>query len=371
LKPLRFGRTLSPVPVRKTHNRGARVNPTLSVLLFSEYPMAKLIELGQLVEELGYWGLWYTDVRFARDCFIGLAAIAARTAKIRLGTGVCDPYSRHPSATAAAIATLDEMSGGRAVLGLGTGGQGLRELGIEQKLPVAAMREAVQMVRGLLRGETVTAEGKVVSLASGRLDFSPPRRDVPIYFATHGAQVTRLAGQIADGVLIANTLNPKAFDFYLAQLADGMAKAERPDGSVDIGLRVEACIAEDDDAAFAVMRRRVASRVVGQYPHWEYLDALGLQLPEAFVEIAKRPDAKKAADEAAAVMPRAIVESMVLAGNPESCAQQLAKGLGPKITHVTLRPHAAPGDDVTTVIRDFIEKVVPRALEIRGVASSP
>ena len=345
------------------------MNPTLSVLLFSEYPTAKLVELGRLVEDLGYWGLWYTDVRFARDCFIGLAAVAAHSSRIRLGSGVCDPYSRHPSAIAAAIASLDEMSGGRAVLGLGTGGQGLRELGIEQKLPVAALREAVQMVRALIRGETVTAEGKVVSLASARLDFAPPRSEIPIYFATHGAQITRLAGQIADGVLIANTLNPRAFDFYLAQLDEGMAKAERPGGSVDIGLRVEACIAEDDDAAFAVMRRRVASRVLSQYPHWEYLDAVGLALPEAFVEIAKRPDAKKAVDEAAAVMPRAIVESMVLAGNPESCAQQLAKGLGPRISHVTLRPHAAPGGDVGAVIRAFIETVVPRALALRGGAS--
>ena len=83
-----------------------------------------------------------------------------------------------------------------------------------------------------------------------------------------------------------------------------MARTLRPAGSVDIGLRVEACIAEDDEAAFAVMRRRVASRVLIQYPRWEYLNAIGLQLPDAFVEIAKRPDAKKAADEGAARLPR-------------------------------------------------------------------
>jgi 5,10-methylenetetrahydromethanopterin reductase len=341
------------------------VKPTLSVLLFSEYATSKLVELGCLIEDLGYWGLWYTDVRFARECFIGMAAVAARTSKIRLGPGVCDPYSRHPSATASCIATLDEMTGGRAVLGLGTGGQGLRELGIEQKLPVAAMRETVQMIRALLRGETVDMQGKVISLGSARLDFQPVRSEIPVYFATHGAQITKLAGQIADGVLIANTLNPKAFEFYLTQLDEGMAKANRPSGAVDIGLRVEACISEDDDAAFAVMRRRVASRVLSQYPHWEYLDAIGLKLPDAFIEIAKRPDAKKAADEAAGVMPREVVESMVLAGNAERCAQQLAQGLGPKITHVTLRPHAAPGEDVGMVICSFIEKVVPRALELK------
>jgi 5,10-methylenetetrahydromethanopterin reductase len=341
------------------------VTPTLSVLLFSEYPMPRLVELGRLVEDLGYWGLWYTDVRFARECFIGLAAVASRTSRIRLGSGVCDPYSRHPSATASCIATLDELSEGRAVLGLGTGGQGFRELGIEQKLPVAALRESVDMIRALLRRETVSAAGKVISLGSARLDFDPVRSEIPVYFATHGAQIATLAGQIADGILIANTLNPSAFEFYVTQLEKGMAKAERSAGSVDIGLRVEACISEDDDAAFRVMRRRVASRVLSQYPHWEYLDAVGLKLPDEFVAIAKRPDARKAIDEAAAVMPREIVESMVLAGNPEQCARQLARGLGPKITHVTIRPHAAPGEDVSTVIRSFIDTVVPRALEFR------
>jgi 5,10-methylenetetrahydromethanopterin reductase len=346
------------------------VDPTLSVLLFSEYPTSKLVELGCLSEQLGYSTLWYTDVRFARDCFIGLAAIGAKTSRIRLGPGVCDPYSRHPSMIASCIASLDEMTGGRAVLGLGVGGSGLRELGIEHKLPVAAMRESVQMIRALLRGETVTAQGKVISLGSARLDFKPIQTYVPIYFATHGPQITKLAGQIADGILIANTLNPKAFDFYVNQLEDGIAIAQRPEGAVDIGLRVEACISNDDAAAFAVMRRRVASRVLSQYPHWEYLSAIGLELPEEFVAIAQRKDTKKLIADAAGVMPREIVESMVLAGNPESCAQQLARGLGPRITHVTLRPHAAPGEDVASVIRSFIAEVLPRALEQRRAALS-
>jgi len=339
------------------------VSLNLSVLLFSEYPTSKLVELGCLSEELGYASFWYTDVRFARDCFIGLAAIAAKTSRIRLGPGVCDPYSRHPAMIASAIATLDEMTEGRALLGLGVGGSGLRELGIEHKLPVAAMREGVQVIRALLRGETVTIQGKVISLGSARLDFKPVQTYVPIYFATHGPQITKLAGQIADGILIANTLNPRAFDFYVNQLEDGIAMAQRPGGSVDVGLRVEACISDDDAAAFAVMRRRVASRVLSQYPHWEYLHAIGLELPKEFVAIARRNDGKKLIDDAARVMPREIVESMVLAGNPESCAQQLARGLGPKITHVTLRPHAAPGGDVASVIRSFITEVVPRALK--------
>jgi 5,10-methylenetetrahydromethanopterin reductase len=345
-----------------------RAPPALSVLLNAEYPTAKLVQLGRASEELGYRGLWYTDLRFAHDCFVGLAAIAARTREIRLGPGVVDPYSRHPSAIASAVATLDEMTGGRAVLGLGVGGHGLKQLGIEHRLPVAAMREAVAMIRGLLGGGEYAAQGKVVSLGAAKLSVKPVQARVPIYFATHGAQVTRLAGEVADGVLIANTLNPTAFEFYVNQIDTGMAKANRPPGAVDVGLRVEACIAGDDEAAFAVMRRRVTSRVLAQYPHWEYLDAIGLRLPEAFAEIARRPDRARAEADAAPLMPREVVESMVLAGNAARCAEQLARGLHPRITHLTVRPHAVPGQDVADVIRVFAQDVVPRVHRITGMA---
>jgi 5,10-methylenetetrahydromethanopterin reductase len=341
------------------------MNPDLGVLLFSDYTTAELVDLAVSSEALGYRWFWYTDNRFARDCYLGLAAVAAKTQQIRLGTGVTDPYSRHPALTACAIATLDEMCGGRAVLGLGVGTTGFRELGLDRKLPVAALRETVEIVRGLLRGEQVTLAGKVVGLAGGKLTFAPTRPDIPVYFATHGAQITRLAGQIADGVLIANTLAPRAFAHYLDRLDEGLARAGRDPAHFDIGLRVEACIADDDAAAFAVMRRRAAARLLGQYPHWEHLTELGIDLPPAFAELAQArpPDA---AERAAPLLPRAAVETMVLAGNPDSVARQLARALHPRVSQLTVRPHAIKGQSVAAVIRSFAEQVVPRALQLRA-----
>jgi 5,10-methylenetetrahydromethanopterin reductase len=341
------------------------MRPALGVLLFSDYTIQELVGLAQLSEALGYGTFWYTDVRFARECYVGLTAAALQTRTIRLGPGVTDPYSRHPAITASAIATLDEVSGGRALLGLGTGGTGFRELGIETKLPVAAMRETVEIVRALLRGGEVTVQGKVISLNGGRLLFDPVRPEIPIWFATHGAQVTVLAGRIADGIMLANTLDPKAFDFYARKLAEGMAKDGRAEGAVDLALRVEACISDDDDAAFDVMRRRVTSRVLSQYPHWDYLTELGIGLPRELVDIAERKD-PKAAGEAAKWMPRAVVESMVLGGNAQACAAQLARALDPRITTVVVRPHAVAADSVGNVLKVFAEKVFPRAVELRA-----
>ncbi|MBV9736325.1 MAG: LLM class flavin-dependent oxidoreductase [Acidisphaera sp.] len=336
----------------------------LGVLLFSDYPTRELVELGSLCEAAGYRYFWYTDVRFARDCYIGLTAVAGVTRTMLLGPGVTDPYSRHPALTATAVATLDELSGGRALLGLGTGGSGFRELGIDPKLPVAALRETVAVIRGLLRGEPVSLNGKVVTIDGGRLAFTPANAGIPVYFATHGAQVTRLAGEVADGVLIANTLSRSAFEQYLRRLDEGLARRTDESPDFDIGLRVEAAIAEDDAAAFAVMRRRVATRVLSQYPHWDYLGQLGIVLPEEFVSLAAA-HGTKAAKAAAPLLPAEVVQSMALAGDPERVAAQLARALHPRVTQLTVRPHAVKGQNVAEVIRSFAEEVVPRALQMR------
>ena len=337
------------------------MRPALGLLLFADYTLEELVGLARLCENLGYRSFWYTDVRFGRECYVGLSTVASHTRRLRLGPGVSDPYTRHPAMTATAIATLDELSGGRAMLGLGVGGQGFRELGIERRLPVAALRETVEVVRALLRGETVTLQGKVISLSDARLDFEPVRADIPIHFATHGAQVSKLAGRIADGVLIANTLHPRMLERYLDRVREGMAQANREPGAFDLGLRVEACISDDDEAAFRVMRRRMASRLMGQYPHWTYLDEMGVELPDAFVSVASAKDPRRV-DEAAALMPREIVEHTVLAGSAARVAEQLAAALRPEIASITIRPHCVPGESVHAVVRAFAEEVMPRAL---------
>ena len=344
------------------------MRPALGLLLFADYSLEELVGLGRLCEQLGYRSFWYTDVRFGRECYVGLSAVASHTSRLRLGPGVSDPYTRHPAMTAAAIATFDELSGGRALLGLGVGGQGFRELGIERRLPVAALRETVEIVRGLLRGETVSLQGKVISLSHARLHFEPIRADIPIYFATHGAQVSKLAGRIADGVLIANTLHPRMLDRYLGRIHEGMAQANREPGSFDLGLRVEACISDDGEAAFAVMRRRMAARLMGQYPHWAYLDEMGVQLPEAFESIASTKDSGRV-DEAAALMPPEIVEHTVLAGNAERVAERLAAALRPEIASITIRPHCVPGESVDAVVHAFAEDVMPQALRLAASCS--
>jgi 5,10-methylenetetrahydromethanopterin reductase len=331
----------------------------LGVLLNAEYPAQELIRLGVLAEELGYQSLWYVDVRMLRECYIGLASVAMHTTCIRLATGVTDPYSRHPAITAAAIATLDELSDGRAILGLGLGGAGFRELGLTKPLPVAAMRESIELIRGLLRGDEVTLAGKVVSLNQGRLQFPVLRPRVPIYIATQGAQISRLSGALADGVLIANIVTPDALAFYLAQIGEGAAKAGRSLRDIDIQLRWEICISDDEAAALRTMRRRMAARLIAGYPRWDFLEALGVRLPDAFTEIAQRKDLKQA-NAAAELLPMEVVDASMVAGGPARVAARIAPMLHPDVSGITIRPHACPGTGVDAVMRAFAQDVMPR-----------
>ncbi len=331
---------------------------SLGVLLADDYTSAELMELGMLAEELGYDGFWYVDVRFSRECYVGLASIATRTSRIKLGTGVTDPYSRHPAITAASIATLDELSGGRAVLGMGLGGTGFKELGFEKTLPIAALRESIGVIRRLWRGERVSLQGKVTRIEGGRLTFTPPRSDIPVYIATQGEQISRLAGEIADGVLVANTATPQALEFYIGQIMSGAAKAERPPGSVDINLRWEVSISANEKEAERVMRRRLAQRMINSYPNWGFLKTLGVEAPAEFAAIAAKKD-PALLDAAIEALPMAVVDASMLSGSPERVASLIAGLLRPEVTGVTIRPHPCPGTSVADMLRSFAKEVMP------------
>jgi len=330
----------------------------LGVLLNAEYAAGDLLRLGALAEELGYSRFFYVDVRFLRECYIGLASVAMRTRQMLLGTGVTDPYSRHPAITAASIATLDELSGGRAMLGFGLGGAGFRELGIQKSLPVTALRESIGMMRRLWRGEEVTLDGKVVSITKGKLGFTPVRAAIPIYIATQGEQVSRLSGELADGVLIANTATEAGLDFYLHRVAEGAAKAGRSLRDIDINLRWEICISLDEAAAVGAMRRRLAQRLINGYPHWSFLRQLGVSVPPAFEALAARRD-PALLDQAVAALPMDVVDANMLAGSAERVAARIAPLLRPDVTGVTIRPHACAGTPVEDVMRAFVEDVMP------------
>ncbi|MQA79924.1 MAG: LLM class flavin-dependent oxidoreductase [Streptosporangiales bacterium] len=352
---IRWARSTSSPTV---HDRPPAAAPGL--LLWSTGPAKELIELVELADDSGYSELWYTDIRFQHECYMGLALAARHSRRLLLGPGVSDPYSRHPAVVAMAMATLDELSQGRVQIGLGTGGSGLAEMGVRKDRPVRALREAIELIRAMFEGSPVDYTGELYRLQGTGLGFTPLRRDVPVFVATHSAQVLRLSGKLADGVLLANLARRPAIDTAIESLRDGERVAGRKPGSVAVHLRLETCIGDDEDRALEVMRRRFAARLCTTYPRWSYLEGLGVTPTEDTCRAAEAGDV----DAVASGLSAEDVRATGLVGSAATVVEQLHSLLSPEVAKVTIRPLAAEGDTLASTVSSFIDDVWP---VVRGV----
>ena len=214
-----------------------------------------------------------SDVVFWSDCFVLQGLIAAATERIHIGSMVTNPYTRHPVVLAAMVATLQEISNGRAFLGIGVGA-GLEDLALEYERPVRTLREAITAIRDLLSGAQVDQVGEVFA-ARGQL-FRPPITPVPISVGTRSPQVMRLAGELADIALVgARHITAPMADRYRSWLAEGERRAGRESGSVEVAPRLTLCFSTTPNWP------ATASRYVAHYLAIIRPEELGEDRPEA------------------------------------------------------------------------------------------
>jgi alkanesulfonate monooxygenase SsuD/methylene tetrahydromethanopterin reductase-like flavin-dependent oxidoreductase (luciferase family) len=207
----------------------------------------------ELAERLGYESVYITHIA-GRDSVTTLMAYAARTERVRLGTGVLPIYSRTPVATAQSYATLDEYSGGRAVIGLGVSHRPVVEGWYGQSIdkPLREMREYVEIVRAILRGEDPPQGERFRS--QFRFGGFTPRPDIPIYVAGLSPGMLRLAGEIADGVMLW-LCNPDYIrDVVVPAVAEGRERAGKPLTGFDIEAAVPAAVTAEPDEARGRLR---------------------------------------------------------------------------------------------------------------------
>lgn len=320
-------------------------------------PVGELLDLAVEAERLGYRWLWVNDERLERDAFTVLAAIALRTERVRLGPGVTNPYSRHPALIATATATLDELSGGRAVLGLGAGGTNHRALAIERKAPVVALREAVELIRGLWAGDAVTMDGRVVHAREARLDFAA--RSMPIFVGSRGPRVLELAGELADGAIVGNVATTEGWAYATERIATGAARAGRELADLRLVAWLYACVDDDERRALDAIRPMAATSLVTSRP---VLPELGIEMPPDFARAMESCDWSVAGDRVAragGLLPDELVLRFGLAGTPETCRSRLRALLDavPQLSQVAIVPFAPAGGAVAETVRRFIDEV--------------
>ena len=329
------------------------------VLLAGSQPAGEMAQLAELAEELGYDFLWYADEKFFRDPFVSLAVAAQHTQRLKLGIGVTEPYARHPALTAMAMATLDEAAGGRAVLGISAGGSGFPPMGIRRARPTVALAEAIELMRRLWRGETVTVQGDVVSFTNGRLSFAPLRPRIPVYIAARGRRMLRLAGQIGDGAIIAPFASPPGLRYTVDLIEAGAHEAGRSLDELDLVGRVDVCIAEDRPTAAQTVKRWIALPLWSSYPNWDYLDPLPIPRVPAEIRAVLATRDYTRIDEAALGIPDSFVEHLAVAGTLDDVARQTLAIAQSGVTQVTIHPVQAPGQGVADVLRSFAREVMP------------
>jgi F420-dependent oxidoreductase-like protein len=215
------------------------------------------IARAQAAERLGYESIWTSQLPDARDASLVLAAYAAATKRVGLGTGVLPIYTRHPTAMAQMAATLDEMSGGRFILGIGISHKVTVESmwGMHLDSPLTAMREYLDIVRTSLREGSCSYEGKYFT---ARWAYSAPRRpDLPVMISALNPHMLEVAGEHADGVVLWMCSPAYIRDHVVPAVTAGRNKAGKTLEGFEIVAPVPVCITTDRAAAQAVFRKTV------------------------------------------------------------------------------------------------------------------
>jgi len=297
------------------------------------FPVRDMVNYAIKAEEKGFESVWIPEHYLFRDAFSTLGAIGLATKRIRLATGVVNLYTRHPALIAMSIATVDELSGGRAILGIGTGVSSWIEEQMMIKIhrPVLMMKEAIQIIRKLLKGENVTYNGQVFTVKNMKLGFKVPQAEIPIYIAAVGSKMLQLAGEIADGVILTAGSSLKYVSAAIENIKIGAQRAGKDLSKIDVVAFLICSISEDAEAAKNAVRELVAFLLTrpGRAElmlEKEDIDEKALSLMK--LEL-KRGDLK----QASTYVTEDMINSITVSGTLKECKQKIQEY---RRLHVTL-----------------------------------
>jgi 5,10-methylenetetrahydromethanopterin reductase len=225
----------------------------------NDLPVERYPELAQRAEQAGFDAFWVSDDLFLRSVWVILSAVARATDRIQLGTCIVNPFTQHPAEIAMAAATLDELSGGRALLGLSSGADDfLSWVGLRAERPVAAVAETIAALRRLFDGERCHSDGAFLTgwTDAAYLRF-PVTRRVPIYVGAMSPRMLELIGSVADGGLPL-LFPPEHFETVLEHVKRGANATGRGLANIDLAACIWCSISADRDAAEGALREKIA-----------------------------------------------------------------------------------------------------------------
>ncbi len=325
----------------------------VALYLQDKHPIRDGMAYVRHAEEAGFEAIWQAESRLVREATVPMAAFAAVTERIKVGSGVVNCWTRNVGLMAATFVTLDDLAPGRVLLGIGAWWEPLAsKVGVRRERPLRAMREYVEVLRRLLAMENVTFHGAFVDVEDIQIDIvhgdrSP--RDVPIYVGATGMRMMELAGEIADGVVLNYLVGPRYDRTALEHLAIGAARAGRTVDDVDRPQLVVCSLDEDRDVALD-RARELVTQYLGQQPHIMKASGVDQSLLDEIGRVLTWPASEADIRRAMALVPDEVVQMITASGTADECRAKVREYVEAGCTCPVLYPL---GDDVHAMIDAF------------------
>jgi len=325
----------------------------VALYMQDKHPLPEAIHYVQAAEERGFYAVWQAESRLAREATVPMAAYAATTSRIKVGSGVISMWTRNPALIAQTFSTLDDLAPGRVLLGLGAWWDPLAaKVGIKRDRPLQVMREIVEVCRRLLAMETVTYDGEYVHVRDIEIDIIHAERtpkDVPIYVGATGPKMMELAGEIADGVVLNYLVSPDYNKEALDLLSTGAARAGRTLAEIDRPQLV-VCSVDRDRRKALDGARELVTQYLGQQPHIAKASGIDPDVIARIQKVLTWPATHEQVREAMKFVPDSAVQTIAAAGDPDECRAKVKEYIANGCTCPILYPLA---DDVMLMLDTF------------------
>ncbi|MBL8056907.1 MAG: LLM class flavin-dependent oxidoreductase [Anaerolineales bacterium] len=320
-------------------------HPRVALYLQDAHALQDGIKYAQYAEQKGFEAVWQAESRLVRDAIVPMAAFAATTSKLKIGSGVINNWTRNIGLLAATFLTLDDLAPNRIICGIGAWWDPLaKNVGIERRKPLLAMRETIEVMRRLLRMENVTFQGEFHKVTGIELDVVHGRREprhVPIYIGATGDNMMEMTGEIADGAVLNYCVPPEYNDKALELLDKGAKKAGRRVDDIDRPQLVVCAV--DPDRKKAIEAAKVLlTQYLAQQPHIAKASGVSDDIVKKVQSILGWPATKEQVHEAMQYVPDEFVLKISATGTPEEARAKVQEYINRGCTCPILYPMADP-----------------------------
>jgi 5,10-methylenetetrahydromethanopterin reductase len=300
----------------------------VALYLQDAHPIRDGMEYVRYAESHGFEAVWQAESRLVRDAIVPMAAFAAVTSKIKIGSGVINNWTRNAAIISTTYLTLDDLAPNRIILGIGAWWDPLaKNVGISRTKPLKAMKEVVTVVRDLLAMKNVTFHGEFVNVTGIEHDIVHGRREprhVPIYIGATGMQMMELAGEIGDGVVLNYLVSPKYNEEALSHLEIGAKKAGRKLDDIDRPQLV-VCSVDTDRKKALDGARKLVTQYLGQQPHIMKASGVSQELLDEIAKVLHWPATEEDVERAMRLVPDDVVQLITASGSPDEVRRKVAE----------------------------------------------